>query len=78
MNLKIAAGIYLLALAMIFIIQNMAVVEVRFLFWSAEMSRAALMVILLSAGVVIGWLLAGLFLMKKKQNGSGKTGRKAN
>lgn len=65
MNTRIAIGLAVAVLSMLFIVQNIAVVEVKFLFWSIEMSRALLMVILLVAGIVIGWLLAGFFRIRK-------------
>lgn len=66
MNYKIAVGLIIAFFVMIFIVQNVAVVEVRFLFWSIAMSRALLMTILLVAGIVIGWLIGSLGRMKKR------------
>jgi uncharacterized integral membrane protein len=42
-------------LLVVFILQNTTDVEIRFLFWSLGMSRALMVILLIAAGVVIGW-----------------------
>lgn len=44
----------------IFVVQNAQVVEVRFLFWSAQASRALVLIGTLILGLVIGWLSSWL------------------
>jgi uncharacterized integral membrane protein len=44
---------------LIFLVQNAAVVEVRFLFWRLVMSRAVWMALLVAIGFALGWLLRG-------------------
>jgi uncharacterized integral membrane protein len=66
MNAKLIFGVILAGLAVVFIIQNVAVMELRFLFWTLSMSGALLMFLILSAGIVLGWLLHGSL---KKKNG---------
>ena len=44
----------------IFVVQNAEVVEVRFLFWSAQASRALVLIGTLILGLVIGWLSSWL------------------
>jgi len=61
MNLKLIVALVLIALAAIFVVQNVAVVEVRFLFWKIGMSRALMIVFLLLIGIAVGWLLRGHF-----------------
>jgi uncharacterized integral membrane protein len=56
----------LIGLVVIFIVQNAAVVEIKFLFWSLEMSRSLLIFILLCLGVISGWLISGFFRYKKQ------------
>ena len=56
-------GILILGMAVIFAIfvfQNAQVVEVRFLFWSAQASRALVLIGTLILGLVIGWLSSWL------------------
>lgn len=55
--------IFILGMAVIFAIfvfQNAQVVEVRFLFWSAQASRALVLIGTLILGLVIGWLSSWL------------------
>jgi uncharacterized integral membrane protein len=65
MNIKLIVVLVLAGLAVIFIVQNVTVVEVRFLLWSVEISRALLMFLLLAVGIVIGWFLHGHFKYRK-------------
>ncbi|MGD2141317.1 MAG: LapA family protein [Burkholderiales bacterium] len=57
-NAKLIIVLLLSVAAVLFIIQNTAVVEIRFLFWSIQMSRSIWMVLLLAVGIVIGWSLS--------------------
>ena len=59
MNLKLIIILSLIALGAIFVVQNVDVVELQFLFWTMSMSRALMFVFLLLIGIVIGWLLHG-------------------
>ena len=59
MNLKLFGIVVLIALAAIFVVQNVEVVEVRFLFWKIAMSRALMFVFLVLIGMGVGWLLRG-------------------
>ena len=67
MNAKRTAMILVAALAVIFIVQNITDVEIRFLFWSASMSRALLVILLIAAGVVIGWGMSSSEQRRKKK-----------
>jgi len=57
MSFRLIAVITLACLAGLFVLQNAAVVEVHFLFWSARLSRALLILFLLVIGALIGWFL---------------------
>lgn len=59
MNYKMLLILTLFGLAVLFIIQNVAVVEIQFLFWATQMPRSLLMFLLLAIGVIIGWFLHG-------------------
>lgn len=59
MNIKLTLLLLLSGLAVLFILQNVTVVEIKFLLWSVEMSRALMMFLLLAVGIVIGWFLHG-------------------
>lgn len=60
MHWKLWLVVVLLAVLGVFVLQNTRVVEVRFLFWKLEMSRALMMFAILGTGAAVGWLLATL------------------
>ena len=60
MNIKMIISLVLAGLAVIFIIQNVTVVEVRFLFWTLPLSRALLIFLALAIGIIVGWTLRSL------------------
>ncbi len=67
MNAKLIVGIVLAALVAVFLVQNVTVMEMRFLFWKLSMSRSILMVLVLMAGIILGWLLHGSFSRRKSR-----------
>ena len=46
----------LVALVIVFVLQNTDVVEVRFLVWTKSMSRALILLLTFLIGLVAGWL----------------------
>lgn len=66
MNFKLISGLIIVCLILIFIIQNIAIVEIRLVFWTIEISLALLILILLSLGMVAGWLLNDYFKYRKR------------
>jgi putative membrane protein len=60
MSIKLILIMVLAGLTVLFIIQNVAIVEIRFLFWSMQMSRSLFMFFLLVIGLIIGWILHGI------------------
>jgi uncharacterized integral membrane protein len=70
MNFKLAMLLILASLAVIFITQNVAVVEVSFLFWSISMSRALLIFFLLVIGFTLGWFLHSYLSYRKSKDES--------
>lgn len=56
-RVKLGVGVALLAAVALFAIQNAETVEVTWLFWSLEMPRSILIVLLLLAGAIVGWIL---------------------
>lgn len=59
MNFKMISILVLIALLVVFVVQNTGVVEIRFLAWKLGMSRALVMIFAVLIGVVIGWLWHG-------------------
>jgi uncharacterized integral membrane protein len=51
----ISAGIT--ALVVILIVQNLATVEVTFLFWAIALPRALLLFLVFVVGVLVGWIV---------------------
>ena len=54
---KLTLIIVALALVVIFILQNMVMVEIRFYFWTISMPRSLMMFILVAIGLITGWFL---------------------
>lgn len=67
MNVKLIVSLILSGLAVLFIIQNVAVTEIRFLFWTLSMSRSLLMFFILAIGIMVGWLLHGFMMHRQKE-----------
>lgn len=65
MNIKLMSIFILAGLFILFIIQNVAVVEIQFLFWSMHMPRSLLLFLVLAIGMTIGWFLHGHFKYRK-------------
>jgi lipopolysaccharide assembly protein A len=61
MRFKLIIGLILAAVVALFILQNVTTMELTFLFWTLSMSRALLMFLILSIGILLGWLLHGSF-----------------
>ena len=57
---KLIVALTLATLLVVFTLQNVDVVEVRFLFWSLEMSRAIMLLGVLGTGIVLGWTFSEL------------------
>lgn len=57
MNIKLALLLVLTTLAVVFVAQNIAAVEISFLFWSASISSSLLIFFTLLFGFLIGWYL---------------------
>ena len=72
MKPKLIIGAILAGLALVFIVQNTTVMDLRFLFWTLSMSRALLMFLILAVGMILGWLLHGSF--KRRTNRSNVKG----
>lgn len=67
MQFKKIAALVLTAIMALFIVQNMAVVEIDFLFWSFSLPRALFLLVVLATGVLIGWLWHSYLLHGKKE-----------
>jgi uncharacterized integral membrane protein len=72
MNLRLVLLLVLSSMALVFIIQNAAVVEIAFLSWRASMSSALLIFFSLLAGFVLGWLMHSYRLHRKAMGKKGE------
>ena len=67
MNFKIISTVILASLALLFIIQNFAVIDIRFLFWTLAISRSLLMFLLFLIGLILGWSLHSYSIHSRKK-----------
>jgi uncharacterized integral membrane protein len=67
MSFRLILTLVLTVLVTVFVLQNTAVVEIRFLFWTVAMSRALLIVVMLVIGMALNWLLHGYIALQRNQ-----------
>lgn len=63
---KLYVGLALLFLIVIFTLQNVEVVSIKFLVWEFSISRAIMIFLVLSIGILLGWAFAEIGHHKKK------------
>ena len=68
MSFKLILVLVIAGLAVIFITQNVAAVDVTFLLWSISLSRALLIFFVLIIGLVLGWFLNSYFVYRKTKD----------
>ena len=66
MQLKLVLILVLACLAVLFVVQNVTLVEVRFLGWSLSMTLSLLIFLLFSIGVIVGSLLQSYWRYRRK------------
>lgn len=57
MRPRLIALLVLIGLLFLFAVQNTKTVDIAFLFWRVEISRALLLFIVFALGIVVGWIL---------------------
>jgi len=67
MNFKIGLVAIFALLALIFLVQNIEVMTVHFLFWQLSMSRAIFLFFILLNGFIIGWFLHSFVSYSQKK-----------
>lgn len=72
MNPRLLLILILSSLAVLFIVQNVAVVEIAFLYWRASMSSALLVFFSLMTGFVLGWFTHSYRLHRKAMDNKGE------
>jgi uncharacterized integral membrane protein len=73
MHLKLMLSLTLAGLAVLFVIQNVTVVQVRFLFWSLSMTLSLFIFLLFATGLIVGWLLHGYWSYRRKSSAATTT-----
>lgn len=68
MNIRLILVLVITGITVVFITQNVSVVEVTFLFWSISMSRALLIFFTLAIGFILGWFLHGYLAYRKSRD----------
>ena len=66
-NFKIILSVVLGGFAVLFIIQNFAVISIRFLVWTLSISSSLLMFLLLLTGFILGWILHNYSIHSRKK-----------
>ncbi|HPJ12065.1 MAG TPA: LapA family protein [Caldisericia bacterium] len=66
-NVKLIIGILLSAIIVLFIVQNVTVVEIHFITWTFEMSQVLMMFILFITGIITGWIMHEFHVCKPYQ-----------
>ncbi len=68
MNFKLTMILILSSLAVIFVAQNIAVVEVSFLAWHFSMPSSLLIFFTLLVGFILGWFLHSYIAYRKSKD----------
>lgn len=64
--IRFTFGLLLGAVAVIFAIQNPESVSYAFLVWEINAPRSLIVIVVLLAGILVGWLLSGLLSLRRK------------
>jgi uncharacterized integral membrane protein len=67
MDLRKVFILALSGLTLLFIVQNLAIVEVQFLFWSFALPRVVLLSIIFAVGILTGWLLSSYLTHSREE-----------
>lgn len=70
MPLKLSLSLIVAGLAVLFVVQNVEIAEVRFLLWAFHMTLSLLMFLLFAGGLVVGWLLHSYWGYRNKASES--------
>ena len=75
MHFKLVLSLVLAGLAVLFVVQNVTVVEVRFLLWGLDMTLSLLIFLLFAGGLTVGWLLHSYWAYRRKASAESETRR---
>ena len=69
-HFKLVLSLVFAGVVVVFVVQNVAMVEIGFLFWSFTLARSLLIFSVLAIGIVIGWMLSSWFSCRRQQPGN--------
>ncbi|MCL6494668.1 MAG: lipopolysaccharide assembly protein LapA domain-containing protein [Ignavibacterium sp.] len=69
MKAKVILMLILIGLFILFVVQNIEIVNIHFLFFSFPVSLVLLLFIILVVGIIVGMMLTGILSSKKKITG---------
>jgi uncharacterized integral membrane protein len=64
---KFIVGIIIGVLVIVFMVQNVETVDIQFFTWTANLSRALMILIVFVIGIGIGWVIRSIGYRKKKK-----------
>ena len=67
-DIRLWFSIAVLALVIIFTLQNIVTVEVTFLVWTIALPRAILLFVVFVLGVALGWILKSVASRQRRSN----------
>jgi uncharacterized integral membrane protein len=66
MHLKLLLSLIFAGLAVLFVVQNVSVIQIRFLVWSLSMTLSLFIFLLFATGLIVGWLLHSYWTYRRK------------
>lgn len=65
--MRFILGVIFGVLVIIFMIQNVETVDIKFLAWSATIPRAIMVLVVFVVGIFLGWAVKGIGNLKKRK-----------
>lgn len=66
MHVKLMLNFILIGIVLLFVIQNVALVNIRFFLWHLSLSGALLFILLFTFGTIFGWFFHSYALHRKE------------
>ena len=63
---KFVVGMIIGVMALIFVLMNAELVDLRLYFWTVTVSRSMMLLLVLTTGIAIGYILNGLRMRKSR------------
>lgn len=72
MSIKVIAAWVIAVVFFLFMAQNFETVQVSLLLWTVELPRAVMILLVFASGVLLGWLVATIKGMEKREQKDGR------